>query len=180
VIVGRLDSFGDYASGTDHSSRTLASDLIANMADRVVHHERMAGPQVLGLLARADYYVFPTLADTFGYSALEAMANGAVVITTNVRAMAEVIDDEVGFSISLPLDLNRETHSRPDFPAIKAQLVDQLEGTLLRAIRLAPCDRQRKAEAAIARLRIRHDPSAHGAAIDRVYRNALGLPAPTK
>lgn len=174
VIVGRLGSFGDYASGTDATSKDAAKDLITRMSDRVTHHERMPGSEVMALLSRSDYYLFPTLADTFGYSALEAMANGAVVVATNVRAMAEIIDDEVGWSIRLPLDADREIHGRADFPAIKSQLVDLLAVTLERALEQTSEARLRKAEAAVARLRHRHDPEAHATAIERIYRKALG------
>lgn len=178
VMVGRLDSFGDYASRTDSSSRDAARALIHSMADCVVHHERMPGPQVLDLLCRADYYLFPTLADTFGYSALEAMACGAVVVSTNVRAMAEVVDDQVGRSIALPLDGDRDAHSLPGFDRTKAHLVDRLEAVILELLEAGDEDRLRRARAATARLRSRHDPAAHAAAIDALYRRALDLPAP--
>jgi glycosyltransferase involved in cell wall biosynthesis len=176
VVVGRLDSFGDYASGSDASSRAEALELLGRLAPNVRHHERLDARGVKDLLSRADYYLFPTLADTFGYSALEAMACGAVVISTNVRAMAEVVDESVGHSIRLPLDENREIHRRPDFLALKDQLVDELESVILDAIDAPEVDRARKSDAAVARLRDRHDPARHAAKMESIYCRALGLP----
>jgi glycosyltransferase involved in cell wall biosynthesis len=176
VAVGRLDSFGDYASRTDSSSRDAARNLIGCMADCVVHYERMPGSQVLDLLCRADFYLFPTLADTFGYSALEAMACGAVVVTTNVRAMAEVVDDQTGRSIQLPLDGDRDAHSLPGFERHKGDLVDRLEIVIRESLEAGDEDRLRRARAATARLRARHAPAMHAAAIDSLYRQALGIP----
>lgn len=175
VVVGRLGSFGDYASRTDASSREEALELLGRMSANVKHHERLDPSEVKRLLARADYYLFPTLADTFGYSALEAMACGAVVISTNIRAMAEVVDDTVGYSIQLPLDENREIHRRPDFTSLKSRLVDELECVIRTAIEESAHTRTLKAHAAASRLRERHDPAMHATRLETVYRKALGL-----
>jgi glycosyltransferase involved in cell wall biosynthesis len=175
VIVGRLGSFGDYASGTGPDSRQRAVELLRCLEDRVEHHERLSASDVLGLLCRADFFLFPTLADTFGYSALEAMACGAVVITTNVRAMAEVVDGSIGFSIRLPLDENREIHRRADFPSIKESIVDLLEESLCQAISMPVAERLAMASRATARLRERHSPSDHASSMQSIYREALGI-----
>lgn len=178
IVVGRLDSFGDYASATDAASAAAVKAAISRMSDRVTHHERMRNADVLQLLARADYYLFPTLADTFGYSVLEAMASGAVVITTNVRSLPEVVDDETGYLIRLPLDANREIHRRPDFAVIKSLLTDELEHAIYTALFETEATRLRKAKAAVARLQAAHDPAAHAIAIEHVYRSALGMEVP--
>lgn len=175
VVVGRLDSFGDYASATDVASRQRARELLGLLGDRVSHHERLPPADALDLLQRADFYVFPTLADTFGYSALEAVACGCVVITTNVRAMAEVFDDATGLLIRLPLDENREVHRRADFSAIKDSLVGLLEQALCRALGMPRAERLCMAERATARLRARHSPAFHARSIESVYREALGI-----
>jgi glycosyltransferase involved in cell wall biosynthesis len=175
VVVGRLSSFGDYASATDASSQERACVLLSRLQGWVQHFERIGPQQVLELLCRSTYYLFPTFADTFGYSALEAMACGSVVITTNVRAMSEVVDGSVGYSIPLPLDQNRDAHTLPGFKESKAMLEHELERTIESALSATSAQRTALATAATARLRQRHDPVSHQAAMDRIYRGALGL-----
>jgi glycosyltransferase involved in cell wall biosynthesis len=56
-------------------------------------------------MERADFFIFPTLHDTFGYVVLEAMAAGTPVIATATNALPEVVQDgESGFLLSLELD----------------------------------------------------------------------------
>lgn len=45
------------------------------------------------ILPKSDVYVMPTYADTFGFAVLEAMAYGIPVVTTNVFAIPEIVDD---------------------------------------------------------------------------------------
>ncbi len=60
---------------------------------------------VLGFYAAADAYASPTLEDSFGLPALEAMACGLPVITSVESGVAEVITGSVdGFVLCDPLD----------------------------------------------------------------------------
>lgn len=58
----------------------------------VTHHERLSNAEVLTLMRDCDYLVFPTLHDTFGYVAIEALSRGTPVIATEVCAIPEMID----------------------------------------------------------------------------------------
>jgi glycosyltransferase involved in cell wall biosynthesis len=78
-------------------ARLLAAD--------VIHHSSLANADVLKLMEEADFFVFPTLHDTFGYVALEALAAGTPVIATATNALPEVIQDGYnGFLLPLELD----------------------------------------------------------------------------
>ena len=59
----------------------------------VTHHRRLPNAEVLELMRSSDYLVFPTLHDTFGYVAIEALSRGTPVIGTDVCALPELIDD---------------------------------------------------------------------------------------
>jgi glycosyltransferase involved in cell wall biosynthesis len=57
-------------------------------------------PILQQLFADADIFVFPTLGDTNAVAVLEAMASGLPVVTTNVGALAEEVEDGVtGFLV---------------------------------------------------------------------------------
>lgn len=71
------------------------------LANVRVHHG--LGPNAPGLMelyAHADLFVFPTLADVLPLAIMEALASGLPVITTNVGAITEQVEDGVtGFLI---------------------------------------------------------------------------------
>jgi L-malate glycosyltransferase len=50
---------------------------------------------VVGLLSAADVFLLPSLQESFGLSALEAMACGVPVVASNVGGLPEVINDGV-------------------------------------------------------------------------------------
>lgn len=54
-------------------------------------------------LAASHFALLPTFADTFGYSAIEAMANHTPVIGTDVCALPEFIDDGIN-GLMLPME----------------------------------------------------------------------------
>lgn len=71
----------------------------------VTHHSRLPNAEVLELMRRSDYFVFPTLHDTFGYVAIEALSRGTPVIATDVCALPEIIDDgRTGFLLPFEKD----------------------------------------------------------------------------
>jgi glycosyltransferase involved in cell wall biosynthesis len=177
VVVGRLSSFGDYASRTSSADADEARRLIAEMSGLLTHEERASADRVISVMKQAHFYVFPTLNDTFGYSVLEAQACGAVVISTNVYAMPEVNSSKTGLVIPVPLDEHREFHWNPNFEREKSKLVDALEHSLSIAMDMPAARRQQLAEAATAQLRARHDPEKHRRELSSIYVTALGARA---
>jgi len=56
---------------------------------------------VLDMFARAHFAFLPTFADTFGYTAIEAMARWTPTIATRQGALPEFIDDACGMMLDL-------------------------------------------------------------------------------
>lgn len=70
--------------------------LMKTCSDRVNILEGVTRDEVLDThLPQADIFVTPTFADSFGIANLEAMAQGLPIITTNINAIPEVIEDGV-------------------------------------------------------------------------------------
>ena len=74
-------------------------------AEGVRHDRFLPNDQVMRLMREADYLVLPTLHETFGYVALEALSRGTPVIATGAYAMPEIVEDGAcGFLLPLETD----------------------------------------------------------------------------
>ena len=71
----------------------------------VTSHGSQPNSVVLDLIGRSHFLLLPTFSDTFGYSAIEAMARYTPVIATDIGALPEFVEDQVN-GILLPLDKN--------------------------------------------------------------------------
>ena len=60
------------------------------MKNRIVHLEHVSGDQLRALYSMAFSFLFPSIYEGFGLPALEAMACGTPVVTSDFGAMAEV------------------------------------------------------------------------------------------
>lgn len=65
----------------------------ARHSTRIIRLGHVAEEAVAVLLRRAEVVVYPSIAEGFGLPALEALACGAVVVTTSGTAMTEVVGD---------------------------------------------------------------------------------------
>ncbi|WP_035658948.1 glycosyltransferase family 4 protein [Bradyrhizobium sp. STM 3809] len=87
---------------------------------------------VMDLFRYSDFSLLTTFSDTFGYSALEAMAVGCPVIGTRQGALPEFIrDGQNGILLDLPTDeygewIESNTANR-DSPAFEAKFTDEVE-----------------------------------------------------
>ncbi len=75
--------------GMTETERALAA---AGHADRIVRTGYLPDPAVPALLRQASVVAYPALEEGFGLPALEALACGAPLVTTEGTAMAEVTD----------------------------------------------------------------------------------------
>ena len=79
----------------------------------VAAHVELAGEaqDVVGLLSVSDLFLLPSLQESFGLSALEAMACGVPVVASNVGGLPEVITDGVTGFLHPPADVQRMADS---------------------------------------------------------------------
>jgi N-acetyl-alpha-D-glucosaminyl L-malate synthase BshA len=121
----------------------------------VAAHVRFLGKidTVAPLFAAADVYVFPSESESFGLSALEALASGVPVVAARVGGVPEVVRDGVTGAL-LPLG--------------------DIEGMAQAAVRFLAPDRWRAASAAAAEdARARFATSDVVARYERLYTDAV-------
>jgi glycosyltransferase involved in cell wall biosynthesis len=100
----------------------------------VKHHGALPNKDVLELVAKAHFVLLPTFSDSFGYSAIEAMAHYTPVIATRQGALPEFIEDGVsGLLLELENDdvgewkhIVPEDRSAPSFAAFFNSEIDRL------------------------------------------------------
>jgi glycosyltransferase involved in cell wall biosynthesis len=102
-IVSRLEMGG--AIWTDPSdAETFKPYLQLLEQPNVRLHRDLSNAEVLALLRQAHMSLLTTFGDTFGYSALESLANGTPVLATRQGALPEIITHgENGILIDLPV-----------------------------------------------------------------------------
>lgn len=88
-----------------------AKRLIEDNKDWIEYYDRLPNAKVLEKMKVAHVCMLPTWMDTFAYSVLEAQACGTPVISTSLRALTEINNEEVGWLIKVPVNrLNNPIH----------------------------------------------------------------------
>ncbi|MEA2737871.1 MAG: hypothetical protein QOH05_1178 [Acetobacteraceae bacterium] len=107
-IVSRLEMGGTI--WTDPTDSAVFQPYLALLGKPNVRvHRDLPNAEVLALLRRAHMSVLTTFGDTFGYSALESLANGTPVLATRQGALPEVIShNENGILLDLPVTAEGE------------------------------------------------------------------------
>ena len=107
-IVSRLEMGGPiWTDPAEPEAFARYRTLLAQPNVRV--HRDLANADVLALLRGAHFSLLATFGDTFGYSALESLANGTPVLATRQGALPEIITDgENGILLDLPVTAQGE------------------------------------------------------------------------
>jgi glycosyltransferase involved in cell wall biosynthesis len=111
--------------------------------------------------AQASVFLFPSIAEGFGWPIAEAMASGCPVITTGIAPMTEVAGDAAFLIDKRPLELS-------DVP----QWADMCANTVNKVVTLPPADRKGLIKKGIKNSE-RFKTAAMLAEIERLYADAI-------
>jgi glycosyltransferase involved in cell wall biosynthesis len=107
----------------------------------VRYHGALPNPSVLSLVRQAHFSILTTFSDTFGFSAIESMANYTPVVATAQGALPEFVrDGDNGVLLDLATDnLGEWIHLRDDrssvrYAALHSEEVDRLARAALQRI----------------------------------------------
>ncbi len=173
VIVSSL-RLEPYAARETEANKVWATQFMQENPDWIDYHENLPHEQVIELMKTCDVGLLPTYADTYGFSVLEAQACGLPVITTDVRALPEINNTDVGWIIRVPKnDLGEALYDTPeDRERLSQQIKTGLEA-IVRNIVADPSVIYVKGLKSIERIREMHDPAAYAQKLREIYREAL-------
>lgn len=163
-----------YAAHETEADAAWAKAKIAENCDWITHHTHLPNPQVLELMRGAHVGLLPTYADTYGYSTLEFQAAGLPVISSNVRALPEINNNEVGWLVQVPR--NRLGEALYTTVEERQTLNEALCRGLEESVHDIFADQsslRRKGKASLARIKREHDPERYVDDLRRIYQAAI-------
>lgn len=167
----RLES---YAAQENEEDRNWAISFIQDNSDWIEHYQNLSNDQVMELIKTCDVGLLPTYADSYGISVLEAQACGLPVISTDVRALPEINNTEVGWIIRVPKnDLGEALYTTPEERQRLSQQIQSGLDAIIRNILADPAVIYDKAVKSIERIRELHDPTTYAQSLREIYQKAL-------
>lgn len=173
VVVSSLRQ-DHYAAHETEEDIAWARAKIAENKDWIEHYEEIPNPEVLELIKSSDVGLLPTYADTYGIFALEAQAAGCPVISTDVRALPEINNTDIGWLINVPkTELGEAYYQTPEDRAVLSERIQSGLEHIIRKIAEDPSVIAKKGQAALQKIKDQHDPVRYGEALRDIYNQAL-------
>ncbi|MCH2232343.1 MAG: glycosyltransferase family 4 protein [Crocinitomicaceae bacterium] len=172
-IISRLDKSGflDYPESSDH-----INEIKTEIKEReyIKYWKMLPNTDVLELIKTSSVALLPSYADSYGYSVLEAQACGCPVITTNTSALPEINDNEMGWTIEVPLSKN----GRPNVysPEARLEFSNVLEKglyTTLKQILEKPEVINDKGLNSLKNIKLNHSPEERANKLYYIYCDAM-------
>ncbi|MDO6760247.1 glycosyltransferase [Tamlana sp. 2_MG-2023] len=99
--------YEDYATHATKQDLDSAKYIINKYPNNILHYNSLPNAKVLELLKNTHIGLLPTWADSFGYSVLESQAAGCPVITTDIRALPEINNNNIGWLIQVEKKIDK-------------------------------------------------------------------------
>ena len=174
IIISSL-FVDNYASFTNDQDVLKAKSMIKSYPDMITWYPKLPNRQVIELMKKSHIGVLPTYADTFGFSVLEMQASGCPVITTNVRALPEINDEEKGWIINVPINqLGEAIYTTAEERQHLSDRIRRGLEEIIHEIFADPSVIWRKGEKALADIKKNHSPENYSKKMAQIYQEALG------
>lgn len=160
----------NYATFETNEDVRYYQKLVSENADWIVHYPALPNQEVLELMKTSHVGLLPSHADTYGYSVLEFQSAGCPVISTDVRALAEINNEKVGWIIHVPK--NRLGEAKYATLEERQILSTSIRKGLEIAIHEIFADRttiSTKGIKALERIRAEHSPADRAVQLKNIY-----------
>jgi len=173
TIVSSLTA-DNYATITSKTEVNDTKEIIGHNSKWINYYSYIPNSQVMEIMKSVHIGLLPTYADTYGFSVLEFQASGCPVISTNVRALPEINNNDSGWIIEIPRNRFGE--------AIYTNIEDRNEiGRLIKEkLKEVICEIMEnrdlisiKADRAIKHIKDNHSPEKYSRKIGEIYNDAL-------
>lgn len=162
--------YNDYATRTTKQDLFNAKQIINKYPDNIKHYPSLPNDQVLELMKETHVGILPTWGDSYGYSVLEAQAAGCPVITTDLRALPEINNNEIGWVIEVPKlkTKNADIDSEDKREVFQNNIEKNLTSILLEICE-SPSIIQVKGEKSLGKIKSQHDINAAREKLTQIY-----------
>ena len=149
--------------------------LIEKNKDWIEYYDRLPNTEVLEKMKKAHVCLLPTWMDTFAYSVLEAQACGTPVISTSLRALTEINNENVGWLIDVPVNrLNNPLHlTREQQDVFSEKLLNGLRDKLEYVLQHRE-EIKDKAMKCLVKIKDYHSPQIYEEKLRMVYQGRIG------
>lgn len=126
TVVSSMN-YNDYASHATYDEMMYYKEILLN-TEWITFFENLPNKDVLSLCRDSHVGLLPTFADTYGYSVLEMQASGCPVLSTDIRALPEINNEQCGWICHLEQNEDGEAlyQTESERIAMKKQLQGQL------------------------------------------------------
>jgi glycosyltransferase involved in cell wall biosynthesis len=167
----RIDGYAAQVNPED-IQRTTA--FIQGNRQWINYFPQLPNSEVLEMMKKAHIGLLPTYADTYGYSVLEFQAAGCPVVTTNVRALPEINDNDKGWLIEVPK--NRLGEAIYSTESDRLVMSDAIRKGLEKVVHEIFADRSiipTKSKKAILSIKVNHSRESFSSQMKNIYLNAI-------
>jgi glycosyltransferase involved in cell wall biosynthesis len=105
-LISNFD-YGDYASKSTKDEWEIVMKKINKLSSHITCYRNISNEKVIELFKQSHLGLLPTYADSFGYSVLESQSCACPVLSTDVFALPEINNNEIGWLIEVEKHPNR-------------------------------------------------------------------------
>jgi glycosyltransferase involved in cell wall biosynthesis len=167
----RTDSYAVLVNSED-VLRTAA--FFKENREWIKYFPQLPNSEVLDMMKAAHIGLLPTYADSFGYSVLEFQGSGCPVISTNIRALPEINDNDKGWIIEVPK--NRLGEAVYTTESDRSVISEAIRKGLEKVVHEIFADRSiipTKSEKAILSIKSNHSKKDFSSQMKSIYLNAI-------
>ncbi len=141
--------------------------------DWITLFENIPNEKVLELIKESHFGLLPTWSDTYGFSVLEMQAAGVPIITTDIRALPEINNENCGWLINIPQNRLKQAlyYTEEQKEELKKAIKTQLEN-IIEDIFANPEQLKEKSKNSVERIKKNHDPDIFSEKLKSIYSKA--------
>lgn len=136
----------------------------------IEYYEEIDNAKVIDLIKQCHIGLLPTWADTYGYSVLEFQACGCPVISTDVRALKEINNEDLGWIIKVDKNTRGEAYfsTISEQEKLKRDIKEQLK-EIIKDIYDKKTDIKKKGERCIEKIIEKHNEDEYSKKLKKIY-----------